>query len=197
MLKSVKPRRIITVGGPLFCALGIGYFMQSAAGGPAPAQVPGTVAAAGVAAGGAVASAADAAVVTDALPEFEIAADPAEEAMETTGGDLEFDTITLTAAVPELPEGQPVPAALPSKPVTLAALDDAPVTDMPVEESAPAFSCEVGMTAVSGPAAMVSLSIEAPCMVNERFTLHHNGMMFTGVPNCVRIAAADKAVEQN
>ena len=40
-------------------------------------------------------------------------------------------------------------------------------------------ACEVFASASVGQHAMVSLDIYAPCAVNQRFTLHHNGMMIT------------------
>ena len=40
-------------------------------------------------------------------------------------------------------------------------------------------SCEVFASASVEPHAMVSLDVYAPCAVSQRFTLHHNGMMFT------------------
>ena len=89
--------------------------------------------------------------------------------------DLELENITRTAAA--MPREADLPA-LPESPVrTVAAnADDALV--VPEELSTPTFSCAVQMAAVSGPAAMVALDISAPCMPNERLTIHHNGMMF-------------------
>ncbi|MEM8694323.1 MAG: hypothetical protein AAGG57_20970 [Pseudomonadota bacterium] len=42
-----------------------------------------------------------------------------------------------------------------------------------------ADKCKVTATAAHADAAMVVLSLDAPCAVNERLTVHHNGMMFT------------------
>lgn len=42
-----------------------------------------------------------------------------------------------------------------------------------------AEECEVTASAEVLPAAMVNLTFNAPCAVNERLTVHHNGMMFT------------------
>ncbi len=65
--------------------------------------------------------------------------------------------------------------------MTLAALDDEPIAIMPREEPAPSFNCEVKVLATPAPAAMVQLFIDAPCLTQERYTLHHNGMMVSGV----------------
>ncbi|WP_299152759.1 hypothetical protein [uncultured Tateyamaria sp.] len=40
-------------------------------------------------------------------------------------------------------------------------------------------SCDITATAEPIAGAMVNLSLAAPCAINERLTVHHNGMMFT------------------
>jgi len=42
-----------------------------------------------------------------------------------------------------------------------------------------AEECGITADAQVAPAAMVTLTMSAPCAVNERLTVHHNGMMFT------------------
>ena len=37
------------------------------------------------------------------------------------------------------------------------------------------------MEATALPAAMVELSLNAPCLTNERFVMHHSGMMFSAI----------------
>ena len=39
--------------------------------------------------------------------------------------------------------------------------------------------CEINAVTRTVPAAMVDLTLTAPCLPNERVTVHHNGMMFT------------------
>jgi hypothetical protein len=39
--------------------------------------------------------------------------------------------------------------------------------------------CQMTATAEAAPAAMVSLSVSAPCRASERLTVHHSGMSFT------------------
>jgi hypothetical protein len=76
----------------------------------------------------------------------------------------------------------PGPVALPAMPVKLAVAEVAAAHDaLPREEAAPAFDCEYGMQAAPRKAAMVELTLSAPCRLNEGFTLHHNGMMFSAV----------------
>lgn len=48
-----------------------------------------------------------------------------------------------------------------------------------LSQSAAPLVCEVNATASPASAAMVQISVQAPCLVNERVTVHHNGMMFT------------------
>lgn len=164
----IQPKRLITAGGTLACALGIGYFMQA---GAEPPQ--GQVARQQQAINTATMVAADmnAAVMTEQAPS------------QAAADGVKVEEVILTSAnasvMPSLPKAPEV-SALPDEPIVNAALDDAPMSDeMPTEEAAPSFACDYEMTATPEAAAMVRLSLDAPCMVNERFTLHHNGMMFT------------------
>jgi len=97
--------------------------------------------------------------------------------------ELQVTDITMTSALPVAPATAFEAAVLPQAPVEQVALQDAPVVTMPTEEPTPAFSCEYALTATPSAAAMVSLKLDAPCMPNERFTIHHNGMMFTDATN--------------
>ncbi|MCR9124953.1 MAG: hypothetical protein NXH82_02390 [Rhodobacteraceae bacterium] len=53
------------------------------------------------------------------------------------------------------------------------------VPKLPDTAPAVAASCAVEADAETLPGAMVDLRVQAPCMANERLTVHHNGMMFT------------------
>lgn len=150
---KINPRRVITTGGTLFCALGIGYLMQS----NAQEAVPET-------------SGIDAPQV-DMTPLAQAGAAP-----------LKISEITLTSAIlaPVAPQAEPV--LLPDAPVVLAALaSDDPIAEFPAEEVSPTFACEHKVTAEPDAAAMVTLKIDAPCLANDSFSVHHNGMMFSGV----------------
>ncbi|MFK7939643.1 MAG: hypothetical protein AB8B82_09700 [Roseovarius sp.] len=157
----IQPKRLITAGGTLACALGIGYFMQAGAE-PPQAQAAAQQQAINVA--------------TDA------AVEKAQE--DAAQSDVQVEEVILTSAsaasaIPTLPQAPEV-TTLPDEPVVNAALEDAPMADdLPAEEAAPNFACEYELTATPEAAAMVRLTLDAPCMSNERFTLHHNGMMFT------------------
>ena len=96
---------------------------------------------------------------------------------------LELDDVTLTVASPIVDEA---PAVVPreDEEILLAAaapqIDAAPVGDSPALDH-PARSCDPEMTTRALPAAMVELSLDAPCLSGQRVTIHHNGMMFTDV----------------
>lgn len=99
-------------------------------------------------------------------------------------GAVQLSSITLTAAAPDLPLGGPTPTELPGPPpVREAALDAAQTgaVPLPSEEPAPGMGCDYTLDADVAPGAMVALSLDAPCAPGERFTLHHNGIMFTEV----------------
>ncbi|WP_417726834.1 hypothetical protein [Roseovarius sp.] len=95
---------------------------------------------------------------------------------------VEITQIELTSAQVVPPMTVPEPAALPAVPVTLAVAEDPRQSaPLPKEEAAPSFACDYTMQARPLAAAMVEVTLSAPCQVNARYTLHHNGMMFTAV----------------
>lgn len=108
----------------------------------------------------------------------------------TEADPLEVTDITLTAAVTDVSMTQgdgsgdisadagSTPESTPEGTLQLAALDDASVA-APDATISPANACEVSMTATPIEAAMVDVTLSAPCLPGERVTLHHNGMMFT------------------
>lgn len=160
-----KTKRYITAGGTVFCALGIGFVMQMNAQGNTaePGGAPKPV-------------------------ETSVIGGTATQGTALTGGDaFELSDIQLTAADGVTPPNPaPHPQRLPDQPLARTSFDDAatseaPVGELPREEPAPEFSCDFELSATPTAAAMVELELQAPCMMNERFTLHHNGLMFTAV----------------
>ncbi len=147
---KINPRRVITVGGTLFCAWGIGYLMQS--------------------------KAEEAAPQAQDLSVPDVVSMPLEPLEQMP---LKISGITLTSALPTV---VPEPVFLPDAPIVLASMaTDDPISELPSEEVSPTFSCTYSVTATPMAAAMVTLAVDAPCMSNDRFTVHHNGMMFTDV----------------
>lgn len=79
-----------------------------------------------------------------------------------------------------LPDAAVVPTK-PTAPVQLATLDPEVVPDLPAEVAVVPENCVPTLSAQSGPAAMVALSVEAPCYAETQFVVHHQGMMFTAM----------------
>ncbi|MEL7014356.1 MAG: hypothetical protein AAFO72_13905 [Pseudomonadota bacterium] len=100
------------------------------------------------------------------------------------GDDAAFDQ-----DVPQPPTSAPQPGALPSDPLALASLDDAPTNlILPGEEPSPSLTCDTKVVAQTAAAAMVDLIIDAACHASEGFTVHHNGMMVSGVTDTLGLA---------
>jgi hypothetical protein len=89
------------------------------------------------------------------------------------------DDATIVAIIGDVEVA--APAAPIEQPVLLAAVDDAeidvPVFDAPIQSAAP--NCDVTMTAIAQPHAMVEITVGTPCFANESLVIHHQGMMFT------------------
>ena len=153
-------KEIVTAVGTLTCAIGIGFFMQQGGSVPSP-EYPGATL---INANAAVLDVEEI-ILTSADFADGFVAPKAEEA------------VTLAAAqeiVAPKSEGLPVVKAA-------AAVD---VLEMPESEMSsatemqPEGSCEVAATARAVAAAMVNLTLSAPCLPQERVTVHHAGMLF-------------------
>lgn len=160
-------RRLVTILGTLGCAFGVGFVMQTYVKDPRQGTTKTGVQVASVSA------------VAEALPPG-MQTPPAS--LADTGMSGVSDAFVLSE-LPAPPPSAPQPDLLPAEPVTLASLvgdrqEAALDTPLPEEEPAPRFGCEIAFTAQPVAAAMVRLSLSAPCQANARFTLHHNGMMF-------------------
>jgi hypothetical protein len=88
----------------------------------------------------------------------------------------------LTAALPAIGD-HPMSVGAP---IQMAALEfDEPImTETPLAvplDIAPVESCQMELTAYETKAAMVQLTLNAPCQINARATIHHQGMMFTAI----------------
>ena len=146
--------RIITIGGTFLCALGIGFFMQNTVGdAPAPVEEP------------------------VARADFKPLSEPVLDALrqpEDAGSAAPVDVQTVVPV-----EIHAFDADTPAPGIDVAGLGDvvapepqpAPVVETP--------ACGVTASAEVLAGAMVDLSVSAPCLLNERATVHHNGMMFT------------------
>lgn len=205
---KTSAKRIITILGTLFCALATGFFMQHYM--QAPRGNEESVQLASISPVQDIAPVEETAEA-EPLPDT-LAADPEETApqaaapsaaeqggleqgaMEPEAAPAVTDAPMLDAAgfdkmMPAPPSAAPQPDLLPAKPVTLAALEDQPIADLPGEEPAPSFGCEVKTFAVAGAAAMVDIAVDAPCMANAQFTVHHSGMMFSAATDADGLAS--------
>lgn len=153
-------KEIITTAGTLACAIGIGFFMQQSDSGPqmSPEYQGQTLANAD-------------AVVLDVE---EIILTSAEFAEELVTPKAE-EAVTLSAADKIIaPNAEEMPA------LQIAAVDTetpAPAMDVAAEAAAEPV-CDVSANARPIAAAMVNLTLNAPCLPNERLTVHHSGMLF-------------------
>lgn len=172
MGKTFGTQRVVTAGGTLVCALGIGYFMQATAQTSADADIAHTQINTS-----AIASLPKAAAVVE---------QPIADMHASAIDDLSLTEIQLTSAENEKPTAV-ILSSLEFDETTfeLASLDDdaAGETGLPDKQDpfAQASSCDIEFIAIKTHAASVMLELSAPCSPDERFTLHHNGMMFSDV----------------
>ena len=177
---KIQRKRLITAGGTLLCALGIGYFMQSAAQSPVQTK-PETVAIAGLIA-----------TKTEADTGPTLNTPRANESSKAP--EIKLDDVVLTSAVPAKPE---LSTKAP-EPFISASLGHS--SDIPLRESEGETNLVCGHTlsATAIDFAMVQLTLDAPCLINEQFTLHHNGLTISEVTNGQGIAEfTAPALEEN
>ena len=157
--QMARMNKIATAAGTLACALGIGYVMQNT-------------------------DAATARYGSEAaVKEQELRRLSSENAV------LEVEDIVLTSAEFSAAPLEPTLALPDSTPVMLAAASadeplvrpvSAPISaEAPQSPTAETQTCDISANARPVAGAMVNLTLAAPCMPNERITVHHNGMIFT------------------
>lgn len=189
-------KRIGMAGGTLACIGAIGFFMQSGANAP---QGRVTVAQAGMAS--AVAPGVNGVQTPVDISEISLTSADVETPQAPAAPDTAADPAPDIAAQSDAPVAQPQDAV---QPVKLTLLDDAPANPeaaaSPMKAPESAESCDIAMSGTEIAGALVKLSLEAPCLPNERLTMHHNGMMFTettddaGALDVVVPALAENAV---
>ena len=171
-----RARQLFMAGGTFSVALGIGFVMQN-----------------GDALAGRFAEEPQAAVALTqpliaVMPQVPLGRLPAGAVgMESTTLVLVADPVTLpensvqTAAI--LPTDTDAPSFALEQ-LELAAVDTSDtLTDAlpvpPAEPTVAQTACDADLTATAGPAAMVDLSLIAPCSPDAAVVIHHQGMMFT------------------
>ncbi len=184
---SFGVKRLAMTSGVLVCAMGTGYLMQNVLVGGKGQSKSGIAVATVTSSAYPVVAATkrDIGEPTEFLPQ---STEPVlERANQVSDGgssatkDMHVEDVILTSALPSAPVAASETITLPSGPVKGIASTDVPLFDLPAEEKAPTFACEIELNAEPGGAAMAVLALEAGCMTNERFTLHHSGMMISGV----------------
>lgn len=111
---------------------------------------------------------------------------PQQLAQGATADRIELSEITLTVGAPDvavaaLPvEDEPIERAPAARLAAAPILDDPVGANLPVLD-VPARACDPAMRLSPQPAAMVLMTIDAPCLPDQRVTIHHNGLMFTHV----------------
>jgi hypothetical protein len=149
-----RNREIITAVGALACAVGIGLVMQSS---DKAEQLYGK------------AAPAEAPAEDIALPDK--GADASDAMLTVEGITLTSGEYASAIALPTL-ESQVVTVSAPQ-----STLPEPQKPEAPAGIAVPA--CEIEAHARPVAAAMVELTMSAPCLPDERVTVHHNGMIIT------------------
>ncbi len=145
----ITKRLVAMVAGTVSCALSVGYIMQNTASQQVSAK-PLPL---------------PAGIQTDAMEP----AEPAVIELPTdvkTGGVMTLQDVKLTSASPDI-----------QKPIVALSTENLP--EIPMDPAQSKSGCEISATATPADMAHVTVSLSAPCMRNERVTVHHKGMMFT------------------
>ncbi len=145
-------KEIVTAVGALGCALGIGFIMQNS---------------------------------ETAAERYGAASDPVQQereaqSLEAETSFLDVRDIELTSAAFDVTPAK-AGVALPDtdRDVTLAAASEIEPPALGQTPQVNTLGCEIFANARPMAAAMVNLTLDAPCLPNERLTVHHNGMIFT------------------
>lgn len=152
----IRNRSYLTIGGTLFCAAGIGYFMQR----DIPEDYSRII------------------KHPSGLQQNVLA--PSSPGADDDYVALNMRAITLTSALP----GLPLPTRV-SKPALEHAQDHHSLTReialpaLPADRETPNPGCNVTAAASPAPVARVALSVEAPCYPHQRVTIHHSGLFFS------------------
>ncbi|MEM6577419.1 MAG: hypothetical protein AAF678_02925 [Pseudomonadota bacterium] len=175
MDRKVTTRRLAAAGGTFLCAWAIGYFMQ------ATAQSGATTDATAPAIEDPGFEASDARTV---LPDATPLVHPAQPDLTTAALFSDQHAVILAWASAEAPPSRAVPAPLVA-PARSPQLADLNTPSDGVENlqtaSAPVSGCDVRLDASKSLAAMARLTLDAPCLPETSFTVHHSGMMFSDV----------------
>lgn len=159
-------KEIVTTAGTLACAVGIGFFMQQPQHGPDAAYKGAPLANAEAS----VLNVEDI-VLTAATFDDKQATATSEQAVPNPQAQAIVAPQPLAAA----PDQDAAPAQVADMPRT-AALGRSDATE--AEPMQPELACAITASARPVAAAMVNLTLSAPCLPGERVTVHHSGLLF-------------------
>ena len=153
-----RTKEIITAAGTLACALGIGFALQNTDTASKRYGEPGA---------------------ESVAPVKEKAAQEADVAAHN-GLTMEVHDVTLTSALPHADSSVLANTSPLTNMISRVSLlpIPAPKSEAPTVS---VTSCDIEFTATAMPAAFVTLSLNAPCMSNERVTINHEGMTFAAL----------------
>lgn len=151
-----RTTQILTVAGTLGCAAAIGFAMQNT---DRAKRLYG-----------------EASAGTLTVPEVSAERIEASRKLMKSDALLKVEGITLTSGELDLALNMPETDA---DIITAAAPEPMPEPSVPL--ATPLQDCQITADARPTAAAMVHLTMAAPCFANERVTVHHNGMIFTEV----------------
>lgn len=108
---------------------------------------------------------------------------PGAQAQAPVGGYTVTDIKETSSSnrLPAMPTDTAMSSALPLVPVAVASVDAGLTQELPQDDGATGFACDITMTATPTAGALVNIDLKAPCNASERLTVHHQGMMFTEV----------------
>ncbi|APE45164.1 hypothetical protein BOO69_18385 [Sulfitobacter alexandrii] len=149
----IRMQQILTVAGTLACAIGIGFVMQNSDTAKQRYGDEGTKA-------------------------------PKELEDKATSAMLDVQQIKLTSGAfkmdGDLPESPALSVSTPDENLIEVRAPRSVLEGPPSTGATDAATgCEITAEAQAVAAAMVDLRLKAPCLPNERVTVHHNGMIFT------------------
>ncbi|SLN42967.1 hypothetical protein PEL8287_02140 [Roseovarius litorisediminis] len=151
----VTARRLVTAGGTLVCALSIGYLMQSTS-----------------------------SAAPDPIEKKQIEPTAGRTLDARAADEILISNVVLTSAEPAPPKSSSEPTQFSVEKVASASVSpDKLDLEYSKRDLAPRRECKLELSATAIAAAMVKLNLVAPCLINQRFTVHHNGMMFSEVTN--------------
>lgn len=156
-------RKVFTIGGTFAAALGIGFVMQN---GDALASRLGNAST----------------QVQPPQPPIVLATIEVDPSDPAYGPVLSAPVMTIAEHDGLVLPGPVVGPRLPDAPVRLAAINsELPAGDFLPAQTAPGTECEISLAATAAPAAMLAMTVVAPCAPSTQFVVHHQGMMFSAL----------------